>query len=235
MNTIDTKVVVNFLTFTPSMDHPRVQYAEQCLNALFANLTFDKGELLYHIADDGSPKEHVDKLLELAKDWGIEPTVSNSNRSGYGGNFNTATQYTHSLAEFVIPIEEDWELVRPFDISSMIKAIQEDTRIECIRLGYLGWTEDLKGKLVQSAAQTFLLFDADSPETHVFAGHPRIETVAFEKRIGEWPVGIKAGWTEMDICKRKESRTGVAWPLDAGINASQDYCRLFAHVGDVQS
>lgn len=225
-------VCVNFLTYTPSLDHPRAMYAKRCLEALLKNLSFKEGNLIYHIADDGSPHGHVTELMQLCTEYNVPHTYSKSERLGYGGNMNLATQTIHSISDMVLPVEEDWELVHKLDIGGLVRAIQESEEIECVRLGYLGWTNDLRGKVVQSANQSFLLFDPDSPEVHVFAGHPRLETVSFEKRIGEWPVGIKAGFVEMEICNRPEARKGVAWPLDADINASQDYCSMFAHIGN---
>lgn len=232
-----TTVAVNFLTYAPSIDHPRVAYAQQCLHSLVKNLTFNEGELVWHIADDGSPEEHVNQLAKILMEKNIVPTFSNSNHTGYGGNYNEATQTIHGIADIVLPIEEDWELVKRFDISGLVRALNENTEgMECIRLGYLGWTNTLAGRLIQTANQTFLLFDPEwSDETHVFAGHPRLETVKFEKRVGEWRIGIKAGFTEMEVCNRPEARKGVAWPLDADVNASQDYCSLFAHIGNVQA
>lgn len=240
---MSAKVAVCFLTYTPSMDHPRVQYAQQCLYALTRNLHYREGELLWHIADDGSPSEHVEKLKEIIiRNTGAEPTISVTGHEGYGANMNHATQVLHPLVDIIMPLEEDWELVREFDISNLALALTEgeavygySESISCIRLGYLGWTNDLGGYLVQHAGQTFLRFNEEfCKETHVFAGHPRIETVAFEKRVGPWPEGLKAGYTEMEVCKMDAARSGIAWPLDAGVNASQDYCTLFAHVGEIQ-
>lgn len=239
---MSAKVAVCFLTYTPRMDHPRVQYAQHCLYALTKNLHYRGGEFIWHIADDGSPPEHVEKLKEIImRNVGVEPTISVTDHEGYGANMNHATQVLHPLVDIVMPLEEDWELMHEFDISGLVRALEEgeqdfpdENHISCIRLGYLGWTETLSGHLVQKAAQTFFRFSKDSTENHVFAGHPRIETVAFEKRVGPWPEGMRAGYTEMEVCHREAARTGIAWPLDAGVNASQDYCSLFAHVGEVQ-
>jgi hypothetical protein len=236
------RVVVNFLTYTPSIEHPRHQYALMALTSLALRLSFSEGELLWHIADDGSPPEHIVALRDLLRElrpkpldeWepGTYPTISVSHRQGYGGNWNAATQQTHQLGEYVLPIEEDWELRKDFDISDMVRAMDEDDRIRCIRLGYLGWTNNLNGDLIQSAGQTFLLFNPNSTENHVMAGHPRLETVDFEKKIGPWPEKLGAGFTELTVCQNPEARRGVCWPLDAGVNASQDYSTLFAHIGD---
>lgn len=232
-------MAVNFMTYSPSADHPRVGYAAKCLRLLLERLKFSKGELIWHIADDGSFDGHVDSLVKICEEFGITPTISNTGHLGYGANMNHATQVIHSLADVVMPIEEDWELVREFDISDFVDVLMSpnegnDNDISCIRLGYLGWSNKVTGWLAQKAGQTFFRFDPHSQETHVFAGHPRIETVAFERRVGPWPEGIRPGYTEMEVCNRIESREGVAWPMDAGINASQNYSNMFAHIGEVQ-
>lgn len=232
-------VAVNFMTYSPEEGHPRVQYAQRCLLALLDKLKYSKGELIWHIADDGSFPGHVDALVEICRARGVEPTVSDTGHLGYGANMNRATQIIHDLCDIVMPIEEDWELVREFDISGFVDVLSEppeysDDDIYCIRLGYLGWTNKVTGWLVQKARQTFFRFDESCQETHVFAGHPRIETVQFEKWVGAWPEGLRPGYTELEVCARPASRVGVAWPMDACINTSQDYSNLFAHIGEVQ-
>lgn len=239
---MSARVAVNFLTYSPEIGHPRVQYAEKCLRALLVNLKYRDGELLWHIADDGSFYGHVENLIDICREFGVSPTISATGHHGYGANMNHATQILHSIADIVIPIEEDWEIVRPFDISDLVDVLMvprdeqdNDNDISCIRLGYLGWSNKVTGWLVQTAAQTFFRFDENSQEVHIFAGHPRIETVEFEKRVGPWPEGLRPGYTEMEVCNRPASRVGVAWPMDAGINASQDYANLFSHIGETQA
>lgn len=233
------RVAVCFLTYSPDADHARVGYARRCLLALLDQLKYRNGELLWHIADDGSFPGHLEALVDICRSRGVEPTVSNTGHLGYGANMNQATQVIHDIADVVMPIEEDWELVREFDISDFVDVLiqppeDNDNDINCIRLGYLGWSNKVTGWLAQKAGQTFFYFDPNCQETHVFAGHPRIETVAFEKRVGPWPEGLRPGFTEMEVCNRRESREGIAWPMDAGINASQNYANLFAHIGEVQ-
>lgn len=222
-----------FLTYAGSPGSPRTKYASQSLRSLLTRLSFKEGELAYHIADDGSVPEHIEELMGVFHDFKIEPTISQTEHLGYGGSFNLATQAIHGVTDLVLPCEDDWELVRHFDLSDLAKTFSE--QVSCIRLGYLGWTDHLMGELIQSAGQTFFLFDSHSPEKHVWAGHPRLETVAYEQEVGPWPEGLQAGFTELEVGKRWEARKGVVWPLDAKVNASQDYCTLFAHIGNEQA
>lgn len=233
------KITVAFFTYTPSPDHPRAAYANATLPALLDNLTYAKGELAYLIADDGSPPEHVEHLRAHLDRRNLPVTITHTDHRGYGGNYNAATQVTHSDGtDLVLAVEDDWLLTRNFDLSDLADALAENwhgLELSCVRLGYLGWTNPLRGDLIQRARQTFLLFDPECSEVHVFAGHPRLETVAFERRVGPWPEMMKAGYTEMEVCNRPESRAGVAWPLDAGVNASQDFASLFSHIGSEQA
>jgi hypothetical protein len=75
------------------------------------------------------------------------------------------------------------------------------------------------------------LLDGDSPEPHVFAGHPRLETVGYQRRVGEWPEGLLPGETEFSVAHYQWARMGVVWPMDL-VKPSGD---LFCHIGTIRS
>jgi hypothetical protein len=147
--------------------------------------------------------------------------------------------------EMVLSVEDDWLLSRPLELTPLARVLQEPerdigpenftgVRICCIRLGYLGWTKPLRGELVRPiAGQTFLLLDPATPEHHVFSAGPRLETVAFQRHLGLWPEHVYAGVAEVDVAGRAQSRRGIAWPLDLGLNAALDNPSVFAHIGTV--
>lgn len=226
------KLAVVLLTYSAAPSSPRTKYADITMRSLVKNLQYSDGEIMYHIADDGSYEGHVRHLKNLAKDYQVSTT--NSERGGYGRSYNLATQYLHNRCDFLLMVEDDWQLTREFDVSPLLLALQ-DPDLNCIRLGYIGWTQELKGTIRAFADHTFLLFDPDSPEPHVWTGHPRLETVEFQRRVGQWPEGIDAGSTEFAISKRDSSRYGIAWPLDIAIRAGQVHGTLFAHIGEVQA
>jgi hypothetical protein len=179
-------------------------------------------------------------------------STSNSERTGYGASYNAMTNMVHGAnEEMVLSVEDDWMLSRRFDLTPLAKVLQAGLRdlaetkapapenftgmpIECIRLGYLGWTQPLRGELVRPLpGQTFLMLDPATPEHHIFSAGPRLETVAFQRRLGLWPEHVYAGIAEVDVAARPQSRRGVAWPLDQGVNAALDNPSLFAHIGSV--
>ena len=228
------------------MTYDRLETAQRTLSALHRHLQYD-GPLHLHIADDGSPdvlteaESATDQPLtyvQALSDWDAEldpmwdsRSTTNVHRAGYGGSYNAATQAVHSVAEILLPLEDDWELTRDLDLNPLVQALQ-DPRVNCIRLGYIGYTQRLAGEVIDvDPMGKALLFDPESPERHVFAGHPRLETRDFQRAVGEWPEGIQAGRTEFEVCGRPQARMGICWPLDLGIPASQRAHSLFSHIG----
>lgn len=227
------KVYIMLLTYASDPAGPRAQYAQRTLRSTLKKTSYS-GQLSVHIADDGSSQEHRDNLYQIAggfkKVQGI--TMSNAERRGYGASYNLATQTVHALSTIVLPLEDDWELAHPLNLDRYVAAlIQMDpqTPIACLRLGYLGWTQELRGRLEYVANMQFLAFDPDSPERHVCAGHPRLETVWWARRVGLWPEGLDPGTTEHEWCGYANARTYVAWPLDTPAGG------YFQHIGTVQA
>lgn len=209
-----------------------MEYAERTLRSTLDNIRYD-GPLSVFIADDGSPEPYSDYLKKIA--GGYEYVVgvgsSNSGHAGYGANYNLAMQSVHQWAQYVLPLEDDWELLRPLDLTPLVRMLDEG--YGCIRLGYIGFTQSLRGDFVYSTSDhsMYLLLDHTSPEPHVFAGHPRLETVAWEREVGPWPENRDPGDTEFMVAHRKAARRGVLWPLDL----LPPRGNLFVHIGTERS
>lgn len=211
------------------LTYNRLEYAKRTLATAAANLRTNDTELLWHIASDGDAQDYLVQLSEHVPD--MAPSLTNSERGGYGKNYNLAMQQMHQLCEWVLPLEDDWDLTAPLQVDNVIEDMKE-LDIGCARLGYIGYTQELRGKLAYgSKCGHWLVFDPDSPEPHVFAGHPRVEHVPWSRTVGPWPEGISPGETEFVVAHRPEARRRVAWPLDI-IRPSGG---LFAHIGAVRS
>lgn len=214
------------------LTYNRLEYAKRTLKSLLANLVSDEHEIKWIIASDGDTPEYVAELHDvLCMKVGHDHIVhTNSERGGYGKNFNLAMQSAHE-AEWIMPIEDDWLLERPFIPDRLITSMQA-LGIGCARLGYVGYTQELRGHLAYDAhSGHWLVFDPNSSEPHVFAGHPRIEHVAWAREVGPWPEGILPGATEFEVAHRPAARRRVAWPLDV-VKPEGD---LFAHIGTERS
>lgn len=213
------------------LTYDRFEYANITLRSLLENITYS-GKIYVHIADDGTSEEYRNTLVQIAGGYKNVSGVSstNSERGGYGKNFNLAMQHVHcDPANIILPVEDDWRLERELYIDDYL-SVFESGNYGCIRLGYIGFTQDLLAKFVTIGGKFYLELDPDSPEPHVFAGHPRLESVAWERAVGPWSEGIQPGQTEFEVAHRREARTGVLWPCDI-----HPYGNLFSHIGTNRS
>lgn len=208
----------------------RIEYAKATIRACLDNIRYS-GDIIFHIADDGSSEEYRKELLYFAGCWAniTHLGVSNSQRGGYGASYNAATMLVHPRAEIVLPLEDDWKLERPLELDPLVRVLMTEPSIGCIRMGYVGYIpgQVLRGTFLWSEGQHFLVFDPYSPSQYVFSGHPRLETVEWARGVGPWPEGLPAGETELAVAGRLASRNGVAWPLDL-IHPKGD---LWSHIG----
>ncbi len=213
------------------LTYDRLEYAERTLRSALENILYPGG-LSVHIADDGSGEQYQNRLLMLAGGYvNVHGTsVSDAQRSGYGTSYNLGLQVVHNFADIILPLEDDWDLPRPLDLEPLVMALQEG-KFGCIRLGYIGFTQPLRAEFVEAAGLKWLLLDPESAEPHVWAGHPRLETREWQRRLGPWPQGdYDPGTTEFMVAKRPESREGVVWPVDLVPTTG-----CFAHFGTVQA
>jgi hypothetical protein len=127
-------------------------------------------------------------------------------------------------------LEDDWELKRELNVSPLVSQMEE-LGVGCARLGYVGFTQELRCSFAVAQGAYWLRFDPASPEPHVFAGHPRIEALWWSRLVGPWPEGLEPGQTEFAVAHRPESRKAVGWPLSL-VHPRGD---LYSHVGTIRS
>lgn len=116
--------MIAIILFTCDRPPERKLYALRTLAALYENLQQFGEPFWFHIADDGSEEEYRSELSDWA--WGkFERTsVSNSSGSGYGASYNLATQCVHSDCDLILPLEDDWELVRPLNLAPLAELLR---------------------------------------------------------------------------------------------------------------
>lgn len=217
--------MIAIVLFTHADPLERADYAKKTLSALASYLEADE-EFWLHIADDGSSQEFRDDIMKMARELYGNTSISNSEGRGYGASYNLATQSVHRIADLILPLEDDWEMCRSFNLDAFAKVLREG-HFNCIRMGYIGYTDTLRATFKYYDGYHYLHLDPDSPEKHVFAGGPRLETVEFERSVEPWPEGLGAGHTELEVIGRPEVRQGIAWPIGHILPRGD----VFLHIG----
>lgn len=211
------------------LTYNRYDYAEKTLQSFLENVHYSLGPMNVHIADDGSPDDYVDRLRYLAGCYEKVACVTSSitERRGYGGNYNQATHTTHQSSDFVFPLEDDWELNRQLDLDPFAQDLL-DSKFGMIRMGYVGWMQQLLAEFVGINGRSYLHLLPESQELHIFSGHPRLEKVSWSRNVGLWPEYTSPGDAEIAVSFRKEARTNVLWPLWIGCEGGYG---IFRHIG----
>lgn len=216
------------------LTYNRLEYARTTLRSIVYCLESNEHEITWHIGSDGDNDAYLNSLKAILFDHKVSHlkiTTSNTGHHSYGQNYNLAMQVAHQKADHVLVLEDDWRCERTFNPDGFIADMHE-LNIGCARLGYIGYTQELRGRLSYGQrCGHWLLFSNESPEPHVFAGHPRIETVEWARTVGPWPEGLQPGATEFEVAHSSAARRRVAWPLDA-VKPRGD---LFVHIGTDRS
>lgn len=232
----------------------RLAYAVETARSTARNLQHD-GPVHWHIADDGDDDNYIgtvaDAILD-ARGGYTEVTTSQAAGRGYGASFNLASQVVHNVADYVLPLEDDWRLTRPLDTAPIVRMLRyrghqpkhewqwavpppEWFEARSVRLGYLGYQWPLVCHLFKTDEHLWAALDPSSPEQHVASGHPRIETVEYQRAVGAWNETTNPGMTELDWCQRAEARRGVVWPLTIVSLTGSISGDLFVHIGAEKS
>lgn len=226
------KLAIVLLTAKTHED--RAKYARATLGSVLARLKCDSCEMRLYIGDDGSGQEYQNELLRLASSYNYDDVILiDSGRTGYGSNYNCIMRHVHEWADYILPIEDDWELRYEFDIDPIVRVLKDGV-FDSVRMGYIGYTNTLYAKFVWCNELHWLELEPTlSHEPHVFSGHPRLETVAYQQRVGPWPEGLSPGETEWKIATTMpEARKRVAWPLTLMPDIR---CGAWAHIGTIKS
>ncbi len=175
----------------------------------------------WHIADDGSTKEHIEALFEAI---GQPVPVTNANRKGVGRSMNLGMRECLLRGSYILWLEDDWELVRPLELWPCVQLLGQVEDIGMVRLGYI--SPGLRGQLISHADRLWWKLEKTGFH-YVFAGHASLRHAKFVAAYGNYREGLTPGETELYMCSQFNDTPGptVALPCDGGAWG------YFAHIG----
>jgi hypothetical protein len=200
--------------------YKRTELALRTVRGVKAFLDYPRDRLAWHIADDGSPVEHVNALLA---ECGAGVTMTNAKRRGVGVSMNLGMAAALKRADYILWLEDDWELERPFDLRSCVKMLAETPDVGMVRLGYL--SPGIWGEMIAGAGR--LWWKLSKGSTYTFVGHASLRHRRFHDAYGAYPEGLAPGATELHACGWFNGHEGptVAVPAWTGEWGP------FAHIG----
>lgn len=200
--------------------YKRTNLAVRTIEGVQNNLVYPKDRLSWHVADDGSPAEHKDLLLRLC---GEGTSYTNAERKGVGRSMNLGMQAALQRADYILWLEDDWELTQQFDLRPCVQLLEESQDLGMVRLGYI--SPGISGKLVSGAGR--LWWRLQKGETYTFTGHASLRHKRFCQVYGAYHEGLTAGETELWYCGKVNGTIGP----DVVVPAFTGEWGAFGHIG----
>lgn len=204
--------------------YERTDVAVRTIRGLQRNLDCDPQKLYFHIADDGSQKQHIRTLLDTIHEFcPNKTTVTVAQRRGVGVSMNLGQQACFHKTEQVLWLEDDWELTQRINPELYMDVLKNNQEVGMIRLGYI--SPGIRGELTSYNGRLWWRL-AKGP-TYTFTGHASLRHLRFFKAYGKYQHNLTPGETELYMCGTFNNTKGP----DVIIPAFTGEWGIFAHIG----
>lgn len=177
----------------------RTELAVRTIRGLGKYLAYPLEKVAWYIADDGSPREHVEVLMREVIECGFtglgfhnQKFIPGTYFAGKGWNLALGT--AHSKSPFVLWMEDDWELRRPLAISPYLRLLNDRSDIGLIRLGHLAVGSDVR--IVGANGIHYLEYLRSTQ--YAYSGNPHIRHIRFAEAVGPFAEDRNPGEIELD-------------------------------------
>ncbi len=127
--------------------YKRTELALLTVKSVCENLGYPRELRQWYIADDGSPFEHVEKILSELDKHSEKLYGYHNEKLGEGYNagkgWNRGLLKGYEISPIILFLEDDWELKRPLDITPYVRLLMEREDIGMMRLGHLAVGNDV--------------------------------------------------------------------------------------------
>lgn len=153
------------------------------------NLIYPKDLISFYVADDGSTTTHHNKIMECIEDRGFSVIGSHNQRlrhvgqentyhAGMGWNLGLGICYQHT--DFVLVLEDDWELDHEFKIIPYVNLLIENEQVGICTFRILSVGADVH--TVNHNQEIYMRYDRTTQ--YAYSGNPHIRHARYTKYYG---------------------------------------------------
>lgn len=214
----------------------RTEMALQTIRSTCDNLIYPKEHRGWYIADDGSPLGHIEAILALLEEKG-ERLIGYHNermrREGEekthnaGVGWNKGLGLCHQFSDFVLWLEDDWNLDEPLDIQPHVKLLSENEEVGAISYRILSSGADVH--TIGYNGEMFLQY-LESTQ-YAYSGNPHLRHARFTRNYGWFAEDRNPGLIELHMDDKYRLNTGPWIWRPAGISV----WGAFKHIGTDKS
>ncbi len=200
----------------------RTNEALKTIRSTLKNLDYPKELIGFYLADDGSDKKHHDALLKELKKQDIRILGEHNERfredESYncGKGWNKGLGIAHQFSDFVLWLEDDWNLEKPLDLVPYVRILEEREDVGLITFRILSVGADVH--TVGHNGNVYL--DYQKTTQYAYSGNPYLRHARFTRHVGWFAEDRSPGLIELDMDdKFRTGPDGVAiWrPVDISI------------------
>jgi len=183
----------------------RTEYAVRTVRSTIEHLQYPKHLVSWYIADDGSPKDHMVAILDALHGQQLlgyhsERIRRSGDENTYfcGVGWNRGYGIGHQNSDYVLFLEDDWEMEADLDPTPHIKLLDEREDVGMITYRILSVDAGLY--TVGHDDTVYLMYLRG--HQYAYCGHPAIRHARFVKSYGYFHEQLNPGDIELEMGAR---------------------------------
>ena len=166
-------------------------------------LKYEGKQVAWFVGDDGSSAEH-ERTVKTAIDeaeFHLDDYHNEKMSPGTyfaGKTWNRVLTQAHYYSDFILWLEDDWELTKPIDITPYVMMLMEREDVGMVRLGHLAVGSDVN--IVGHNGVHYLNYLRSTQ--YAYSGNPSLRHVRFTKALGPYAEDKNPGDIELDCDSR---------------------------------
>jgi len=196
MNNDLPNIAIGLVTFR------RTEQAVRTVKSTITNLIYPKENIGWYVGDDGSAPEHMQAVLGEIEAGGHKligfhseklrhPEQEDSYNAGLG--WNKVLGLCHQSSDFVLWLEDDWELDEPLDLVPYVKLLQDEQEVGLCTFRILSTGAELF--TVGYYGRIYLQYERRTQ--YAFSGNPYLRHARYTKKYGWFAEDRNPGLMEL--------------------------------------
>lgn len=191
--------------------YKRTEEAVRTVRTTIENLHYPSDLLGWYVADDGSPKSHMDAVMrELKK--GRQKLIGSHNQKfsenfHCGKGWNLGMGIAHQQSDFVLWLEDDWILEQPFDLTPYVRLLMENKQVGICSFRILS-----VGNEVETVGFNGIHYlQYMRTRQYAYSGNPYLRHARYTKHYGWFSENQNPGNVELDYDARYRADENGPW------------------------
>lgn len=181
------------------LTYKRTQEALQTVRSTCKNLGYPTDLIGWYVADDGSSSEHHEAVIQEIEKCGFRLIGEHNDRfrddhsHSCGKGWNKGLGIGHQYSDFVLQLEDDWNLENQLDIIPYVQLLQDVANVGIVSFRILSVGADVH--TVGHAGQIYLKYQRSTQ--YAYSGNPLLRHARYTLYYGWFAEDRNPGLIEL--------------------------------------